>query len=150
MKFAEPTAALTRKGAVGVSGLCEQLGGMQAAEGDYMKNGKKAGTGGQPRRQYDENYKRHAVDLTLRGDRTIAQVAQELGVNEAILYEWRRRFAPRPSGNLAAPQSLEEATQEIARLRGELVRMQERETVLKKSLGILSETPESGMPGSKR
>ena len=27
MKFAEPTAALTRKGAVGVSGLCEQLGG---------------------------------------------------------------------------------------------------------------------------
>ena len=114
-----------------------------------MRNEKKAGSGGQPRRQYDENYKRHAVDLTLRGDRTIVQVAQELGVNETMLYDWRRKFAPRPSGNLAVPQSLEEATKEIARLRGELVRMQERETVLKKSLGILSETPESGMPGSK-
>jgi transposase len=115
-----------------------------------MNGGKKAGRGGQPRRQYDDNYKRHAVDLTLRGDRTIAQVAQELGVNEAMLYEWRRKFASRPSGNPAAPQSLEEATKEITRLRGELVRMQERETVLKKSLGILSETPESGMPESKR
>jgi hypothetical protein len=28
--------------------------------------------------------------------------------------------------------------------------MQERENMLKKSLGILSETPESGMPRSKR
>ena len=115
-----------------------------------MTGGKKTRRGGQPRRQYDDNYKRHAVDLTLRGDRTIAQVAQELGVHEAMLYDWRRQFAARPSGNPAAPQSLEEATQEITRLRGELVRMQERETVLKKSLGILSETPESGMPGSKR
>lgn len=146
MKFAESTAALTRKGAVGVSELCEQLGDAGSGR-KSMRNGKRAG--GQPRRQYDENYKRHAVELTLRGDRTIGQVAQELGVDESMLYHWRRKFAPRPSGNLTAPQSLEEATKEIARLRGELVRMQERETVLKKSLGILSETPESGMPRSK-
>jgi transposase len=112
-----------------------------------MRNRKKAGPG-QQRRHYDENYKRHAVDLTLRGDRTIAQVAQELGVNETMLYDWRRKFVPRP-GPPSAPASLEEATKEIARLRGEVVRLQEREIILKKSLGILSETPESGMPGSK-
>ena len=51
---------------------------------------------------------------------------------------------------VGAPQSLEAAHEEIARLRDELVRMRERETVLKKLLGILSETPGSGMPGSKR
>lgn len=115
-----------------------------------MTHGKTARGGGQPRRQYDENYKRHAVELTLRGDRTIAQVAQELGVNETMLYDWRRKYAPRPGGPSGAPQSLEEASREIARLRGEVVRLQERETILKKSLGILSETPESGMPGLKR
>lgn len=112
-----------------------------------MTHGNEAG--GKPRRQYDENYKRHAVELTLRGDRTLAAVARELGVAESMLYEWRRRYAPRPGAQTGAPQSLEEATQEIARLRGELVRMQQRETILKKSLGILSETPESGMPKSK-
>ena len=37
-----------------------------------------------------------------------------------------------------------------ARLRAELIRMRERENVLKKSLGILSETLESGMPRFKR
>ena len=39
---------------------------------------------------------------------------------------------------------------EIARLRAEVVRLRERETILKKSLGILSEPPGSGMPGSMR
>jgi transposase len=103
-----------------------------------------------PRRQYDEDYKRHAVALTLQGQRTTKAIAQELGVNETMLYEWRKRYAPRPGHDGAVPQSLEQAHQEIARLRGELVRMQEREMVLKKSLGILSEPPASGMPKSKR
>ena len=102
------------------------------------------------RRQYDENFKRHAVDLTLKGDRSVRQVADELGVNETMLYDWRRKYAPRPGAHTGTPENLEDATKEIARLRSELVRMQERENVLKKSLGILSETPESGMPRSKR
>lgn len=115
-----------------------------------MKNANQAGGGTKPRRHYDENYKRHAVELTLHGGRSATAVARELGVNLSLLYEWRRRYAPRPGVPAGAPQSLEEATAEIARLRGELVRQQEREIILKKSLGILSETPESGMPRSKR
>jgi transposase-like protein len=103
-----------------------------------------------PRRQFDETYKRHAVELTLRGDRTLAAIARELGVSEGMLYEWRRKLVARPGVDVGAPKTLEEANQEIARLRGELVRMQEREGVLKKSLGILSETPGSGMPKSIR
>ena len=39
---------------------------------------------------------------------------------------------------------------ENAQLRYELVRMREREDALKKSLGILSETPERGMPRLRR
>jgi len=106
-------------------------------------------SGYKPRRQYDENFKRHAVDLTLQGSRSVRQVADELGVNETMLYDWRRKYAPRPGAYTGTPQNLEGATKEIERLRTELVRMQEREIVLKKSLGILSETPGSGMPRSK-
>ena len=105
--------------------------------------------GYKPRRQYDENFKRHAVDLTLQGSRSVRQVADELGVNETMLYDWRRKYASRPGASIGAPQNLEDATKEIERLRTELVRMQECENVLKKSLGILSETPESGMPTSQ-
>lgn len=113
-----------------------------------MSNGNHGGA--KPRRQYDENYKRHAVELTLRGDRSVTQVAGELGVAESMLYEWRRKYAARPGADTGTPQTAAEKDEEIRRLRAEVVRLQEREIVLKKSLGILSETPESGMPKWKR
>jgi len=124
--------------------------GMRAAEGNQMNGGKEEKPGGRTRRQFDEAYKRHAVDLTLQGGRSVRAIAKELGVTDSMLHEWRRLYAPRPGVDGGAPATLESAQQEIARLRGELVRMHERETVLKKSLGILSEAPRSGMPESRR
>lgn len=115
-----------------------------------MKQTERKGTGAMPRRKFDETYKRHAVELTLHGDRTVKVVAKELGLPAWQLYEWRKIYAPRPGEGGPAPQTLEEAVQENQRLRSEVIRMREREVVLKKSLGILSETPESGMPGLKR
>ena len=38
------------------------------------------GSGATPRRKFDETYKRHAVELTLHGDRTVKTVAKELGL----------------------------------------------------------------------
>ncbi len=105
-----------------------------------------------PYRRYDETFKRHAVELTLREKRTVKSVANELGVSLARLYEWRKDYGPKPSGqgSTAPARTLEEVEEENRRLREEVLRMRERETVLKKSLGILSETPERGMPRSKR
>ena len=115
-----------------------------------MNQPARKGTGATPRRKFDETYKRHAVELTLHGDRTVIAVAKELELPPWQLYEWRKFYAPRPGAAGPAPQTLEDAVQENARLRAELIRMRERENVLKKSLGILSETPESGMPRLKR
>ena len=107
-------------------------------------------SGATPRRKFDETNKRHAVELTLHGDRTVKTVAKELGLPAWQLYEWRKLYALRPGEGGPTPQTLEDAVQENERLRAELIRMRERESVLKKSLGILSETPESGMPRSRR
>lgn len=115
-----------------------------------MSKADQNGAGATPRRQLDETYKRHAVELTLRGDRTVKAVAKELGLPAWALYEWRKRYAGRPGEGGSGPRTLEEAQEEIADLRAELIRMRERETALKKSLGILSETPGSGMPRSRR
>jgi len=104
----------------------------------------------EPRRQYDETFKRHAVDLTLQGHRRVTEIARELGVPESMVYAWRRRYSPRPAGSGEHPRTLEEAETENGRLRAEIIRLQERELVLKKSLGILSETPGRGLPTSRR
>jgi transposase-like protein len=107
------------------------------------------GSGAKTRRKFDETYKRHAAELTWRGDRTIKEVAAELGVKEDALYRWRKQYAPRPEG-VGRARTLEESEAENRQLRAELVRMRERELALKKSLGILSETPPSGMPKWRR
>ena len=120
-----------------------------AAEKDPMNQTDRNGNGASPRRKYDETYKRHAVELTLHGDRTVKTVAKELGIPAWQLYDWRKLYAPRPGTGGPAPQTLEEALKENGRLRAEVMRMREREDVLKKSLGILSETPERGMPRSR-
>lgn len=105
-----------------------------------------------PRQKYDETYKRHAVELSLSTTRTVRVVAQELGLTQSMLYRWRELYAPRPRGGEGpeVPRTLEQAEDEVRQLRAEVIRMREREVVLKKSLGILSETPESGMPRLKR
>ncbi len=98
------------------------------------------------RRMFDEAYKRHAVELALQGGRSVRQIAGAFGVADSMLHEWRRRFAPRPGADTRTPQTAAEKEEEIRRLWAEVVRLQEREIVLKKSLGILSETPGSGIP----
>ena len=120
------------------------------AQKENMNLKDRNGSGATPRRKFDETYKHHAVELTLHGDRTVKTVAKELGMPAWALYEWRKLYAPRPGESGPTPQTLEEAEKEIGRLRAELIRMREREIVLKKSVGILSETSESGMPRLKR
>ena len=108
--------------------------------------------GRRTRREFDETFKRNAVALTMKGDRSIRQVADQLDIGDTLLRTWRKKYGPVPASasGVKGTMSSEEKDAEIAALRAELIRMREREIVLKKSLGILSETPESGMPRSRR
>ena len=103
------------------------------------------------RRKFDETYRRHAVELSLKGDRTIAAVARDLGISAWTLRCWRKRYAPGSKGlNAEIPELTgEQKDEQIRRLRAEIIRLREREIILKKSLGILSEAPGSGTPVSK-
>ena len=103
---------------------------------------------GRRRQRHDETFKREAVELSRQGGRRIGELARELGVREGTLYRWRQIYAASSVTGQSANVSgaLVEKDQEIRRLRAEVIRLQERETILKKSLGILSETPARGMP----
>ena len=42
------------------------------------------------RRKYDRDFKRNAVLLCAEPDRTVAEVAENLGIAKDVLYRWRR------------------------------------------------------------
>lgn len=90
-----------------------------------------------PRRQYDAEFKRAAVEHSERHGGDLSRTAGELGVNYWTLRDWveaSRKSAVAPS----APRTMAELEAENRRLRKELARVTEQREILKKSLGILS------------
>ena len=83
--------------------------------------------------------------------RSAAKVAAELGIRPPLLYRWAHleRICDAPQSERKPRRSLEELEAENRHLRTENSKLLEQREVLKKSLGILSEVPPRGMPGSK-
>jgi len=46
------------------------------------------------RQQYDEEFKKNAVQLSYASSRTVKEVADDLGVSVSLLYRWRKRYTP--------------------------------------------------------
>ena len=51
-----------------------------------------------PRRKYDAAFREEAVRLVLSSDRTVKQVAQEIGVKESTLGNWLHRHREHQPG----------------------------------------------------
>lgn len=89
--------------------------------------------------EYTQEFRDRAVELTLRGDRSVAAVAKELGVNVQTLHGWRREYrrkALKASGSESSSR-LSQA-EEIALLRKELKRVTEERDILKKAVGYFA------------
>lgn len=46
-----------------------------------------------PRRQYSEEFKREAVELTYSSGKQVKQVAMDLGISKSVLTRWRAEAA---------------------------------------------------------
>jgi len=86
------------------------------------------------RRRFTSEFKVEAVGLAERGDRPIAQVARELGLNETTLYRWINRYGQRAGAQRITPEEHEE----LIRLRREVRRVTEERDILRKAVSIFS------------
>lgn len=102
-------------------------------------------------RHYDEEFKRSAVQLCLKGERTVAELAEELGVSTGSLYGWRSQFLDESEGRLEAEgdemdgASIQELAAELKRLRKENAHLRTQREILKKAATILGEDPRNSM-----
>ena len=92
-----------------------------------------------PKKRFDENFKKSAVELLAGSGKSVSQIARELGVSIWNLRDWREIYQPRPARSLA------EVEAENLVLRGELQRVKNQRDILKKTLGILSAPPDNGL-----
>jgi transposase len=90
------------------------------------------------------------VDLLLKSGKPLRVMARELGVSDTVLRNWKEKQlgkgeddrSPRGEGG-ATPRELAE---ENRRLRNDLERVTRQRDILKKAMGIGSETSPGGMP----
>jgi transposase len=101
------------------------------------------------RASYTDEYKQEALELWRASGRSAAKVAAELGIRPPLLYRWAGQERQPPSRGPKSKRSVEELEAENRHLRTENAKLLEQREVLKKSLGILSEVPPRGMPGSQ-
>ena len=93
----------------------------------------------EPRRQYDETFKRAAVDYLQKTGSTVEDAATELGIDSTELRNWHKKEASkqRPAKNLTGIAQLKA---ENEALRNEVLHLQVQWDILKTTLGVLSTT----------
>ena len=95
------------------------------------------------RRQYSEEFKKDAVGHSLTVEKTVIEVAQDLGIAHSNLNRWRAQYGK--NGELAFPgkgkQRLTPQEEEIRRLKKELDEIRQERDILKKTLAIFTKKP---------
>ncbi len=99
-------------------------------------------------KKYDEKFKRRAVELYLKSNKSLKQVARELGVSDGSLRKWRKDLLEDPADRQGGSHTLsnpEEMAREIRRLNRENAYLRRQRDILKKAASLLAEDPHLGM-----
>lgn len=96
---------------------------------------------GKQRRCFTKEFKIEAVRLIVEEGRRISEVARELGISEALLGRWKKKYEegkiePFPGKGRLSPED-----DELRRLRRENKRLRMEHDILKKAVAIFSEEP---------
>lgn len=89
------------------------------------------------RPHHDPEFKKQAVQLLNTSGRSLSQVARELGLPAWQLRDWKNRL----QAELAKqPETLEAMRLRLAELERENLQLRQQRDILKKTLGIVSNT----------
>lgn len=82
------------------------------------------------KQKWTDEFKREAIrQMETRGERTVSEVAADLGITEKHLYNWRRRLGASDAVRNESGETLE---QEVRRLRRENRELRTEQAIVKK------------------
>jgi len=102
---------------------------------------------GAKRKSYTPQYRRDAAHLVIDTGRTIAAVASEIGVGEALLGRWVAKERARMDGSPPAVDINERA--ELERLRAENAQLRMDREFLKKAAAYVGDRCQAGVGASR-
>jgi len=65
------------------------------------------------RKQYDEDFKKNAGKLSYASPKPVREIAEDLGIHENLLYNWRRKYTA--DGDKTKYATLEEENRDLHR-----------------------------------
>ncbi len=83
---------------------------------------------GEFRRKYDEDFRKNAVKLSYASPKTVKEIAEDLGIHENLLYNWRKKYTA--TGDKTKYATLEEENRDLRR---ELAETKMERDMLKKA-----------------
>jgi transposase len=92
-------------------------------------------------RFYPREFQVEAVRLSARSEKTVAQIARDLGVPERVLYRWRQELREQPEPAFPGKGHQSALEEENRRLRRELELLKQERESLKKVIMSLRDIP---------
>ena len=97
------------------------------------------------RRKYDDQFKSDAVNLAMSSEKSMSEVARELGVPDGCLGRWKRDYLNTLDGDaseVGAKRLPSDIEKELRQTRKELAEVTLQREILKKAIGIFSQKPD--------
>ena len=90
------------------------------------------------RKSYTREFKIRAVQLMGESSKPIRQLAEELGVSENNLYNWRKQLREKQDKAFSNQPRLDEKELEIRRLKARVSELEEEREILKKAAAFFA------------
>lgn len=93
-------------------------------------------------RYFDKDFKYEAIRLMNEGNRSVKDIAGDLGIHPNLLHQWRRKYRADMDQSVPGKGHLRGPEEELRRLQRENENLKEEKAILKKALAIFSKHPE--------
>ncbi len=90
-------------------------------------------------KRYDESFKKETVKYIAENNKSVAQVAREMDVNENTIYNWMKKYGQEPG--VKSVQSFSSAEAELRALQKEMRDLKEENEILKKAMHYFAKDP---------
>jgi transposase len=90
------------------------------------------------RQKFDKQFKMDTVRMIEESDRSVAEIAREMGIHSNVLYRWHHQYLSEADQAFPGKGRLKPAEEELRKLRRELEVVRQERDILKKALAVFS------------